>query len=145
MNKKQNIKETIPFLKISDMEISLEFYIKGLGFEILHSWTPDGKIQWCQLKRGAGSLMLQKGKNMKPNKETSSRKENLGISIYFICQDALKIYEELVENGIDATEPFVSNNMWLTIINDPDGYEINFESATDVSEETRLSEWKEKK
>jgi lactoylglutathione lyase len=32
--------------------------------------------------------------------------------------------------------------MWVTVINDPDGYTLDFESPTDVPEDTKLSEWK---
>jgi lactoylglutathione lyase len=31
--------------------------------------------------------------------------------------------------------------MWYTIVSDPDGYKLDFESATDVPEDTKLSEW----
>ena len=30
--------------------------------------------------------------------------------------------------------------MWVTELQDPDGYRLLFESATDVAEETKLSE-----
>jgi hypothetical protein len=31
--------------------------------------------------------------------------------------------------------------MWVTPLSDPDGYKIEFESPTNVPEETKLSEW----
>jgi len=30
--------------------------------------------------------------------------------------------------------------MWVTVLRDPDGFELDFESATDVPEDTTLSE-----
>lgn len=139
----QNINETVPFFMVSNMEKSLEFYVKGLGFQIQYRWIPKGKIEWCKLKREVGSLMLQEHKNMDTGFIKGGGKVGLGASIYFICEDAIKIYKEIISNGLSASEPFVSNNMWLTSIKDPDGYGINFESITDVPEETKYSEWSE--
>lgn len=45
-----------------------------------------------------------------------------------------------MSRGIEASEPQVGNNMWVTGLTDPDGYRLFFESATDVPEETKLSE-----
>jgi hypothetical protein len=59
-----------------------------------------------------------------------------GVSINFICKDALAIYHEAKSRGIDASTPFVGNAMWVTMIRDPDGYKLDFESSTDVPEET---------
>ncbi len=30
--------------------------------------------------------------------------------------------------------------MWVTAVSDPDGYKLDFESVTDVPEDTKLSE-----
>ena len=64
----------------------------------------------------------------------------IGVSIYFICEDALAIYREVTSRGIKAERPFVGNGMWVTSMSDPDGYKIFFESTTDVPEETVYSE-----
>jgi hypothetical protein len=63
-----------------------------------------------------------------------------GISICFMCDDAVGYYRELLARGIAASEPFVGNNMWVTDVTDPDGYKLFFESATNVPEDTKLSE-----
>ncbi len=64
-----------------------------------------------------------------------------GISICFQCKDALALYDEFKLKGIEMNEPFVGNNMWVVCVNDPDGYRLDFESATDVPEETKYSDW----
>lgn len=138
---KQNIKQTIPFLAVSNMEDSLRFYVEGLGFEITHKWIPDKKIEWCALRREGALLMLQEFRKTGTDAWVPEGKAGIGVSIFFICEDALIIYRELVAKGISASEPFVSNNMWLTSLKDPDGYSIEFESGTDVPEETKYSEW----
>ena len=67
-------------------------------------------------------------------------KVGLGVSIMFICNDALEIYREVTARGIEASTPFVGNGMWVTSLRDPDGYRVDFESYTDVPEETVHSE-----
>ena len=63
-----------------------------------------------------------------------------GVSICFICEDALAFYREVRSRGIQASRPFVGNGMWVTSLSDPDGYRIDFESYTDAPEETEFSE-----
>jgi hypothetical protein len=62
-----------------------------------------------------------------------------GVSICFICADALAIYREVTARGVQASTPFVGNGMWVTGLSDPDGYQLYFESTTDVSEGTVYS------
>jgi len=57
----------------------------------------------------------------------------------FQCQDAIALYREFHSREIDAKEPFVGNSMWVTVLSDPDGYRLDFESLTDVAEETKLA------
>jgi hypothetical protein len=57
-----------------------------------------------------------------------------------MCQDALEFYREVSSRGIQAGRPFVGNGLWVTGLSDPDGYQLCFESPTDVAEETEYSE-----
>ena len=71
-------------------------------------------------------------------------KTGVGVSICFMCNDSLALYKEFLQNNLAPQEPFVGNKLWVVQLYDPDGYTINFESPTDVSEETKYSEWIEK-
>jgi len=64
-----------------------------------------------------------------------------GVSLSFQCEDALALYREFRTSGLEPSEPFVGNSMWVTSLSDPDGYRVEFESPTDVPEETKLSEF----
>ena len=130
-----NVKEAIPFLMVLSMEKSLKFYLEVLGFELKSKWEPNGKIEWCLLRLGNASIMLQEYRT------PPGEKLGVGVSVYFICTDALEIYNGLIARKINVQEPFVGNNMWVVSLKDPDGYDINFESLTDIPEETTYSEW----
>jgi len=133
-----NVKQVVPFLRVSEMERSVRFYIDGLGFTMKHEWVPEGKLLWCWLTRGGASLMLQEF--LKEGPSAPQGKLGEGVSLCFQCEDALALYREFRSRGIEAAEPFVGNSMWVTVLNDPDGYKLDFESMTDVPEDTKLSE-----
>jgi lactoylglutathione lyase len=133
-----NVKEAVPFFRVLDMGKSLRFYKDVLGFEIKMSWEPNGKIEWCWLRLGNASLMLQEYRDNAP-----AVKRGVGVSIYFICEDALKIYKQALLHGVSIAEPFVGNNLWVVELRDPDDYLILFESATDVAEGTKYANWRQ--
>jgi len=129
-----NVQQAVPFFMVSNIEASVRYYVNGLGFEMKNSWTPEGKLQWCWLENGGAGLMLQELRV--PPKGIVGE----GVSICFTCNDALAIYREVTARGIEAAKPFVGNGMWVTSLRDPDGYRLDFESRTDVPEETVFSE-----
>ena len=138
-----NVRQAVPFFGVTSMDASLRFYVDGLGFVMTRKWTPDGdgKIRWCWLEHGTAALMLQEfRKDHHPNSGRPEGSLGTGVSVYFICKDALAIYHQAKARGLEAQRPFVGNGMWVTSLRDPDGYRIEFESYTDVPEETVYSE-----
>lgn len=135
-----NLKQAIPFFGVTDIERSLRFYVDGLGFEMTKSWKPEGRLRWCWLQRGEAAVMLQEfqtdGNGLLEPKGTLGK----GVSINFLCDDALELYREFTSRSIAMKRPFVGNAMWVISVEDPDGYNLFFESPTDVPEE---SEWTE--
>jgi len=136
-----NLTQVVPFLGITDMERSLHFYLDGLGFTLKNKWEPEGRIRWCWLTRGGASLMLQE---FVKDGHGGQRPEGVlgqGVNLCFQCEDALALYREFRSRGLEPSEPFVGNNMWVTSLRDPDGYRVEFESVTDAPEEMKLSEF----
>jgi lactoylglutathione lyase len=137
-----NVQQAVPFFRVSNMETSLRFYVNGLGFEMTKKWTPDGdgRVWWCWLELGNAALMLQELRKEGPNASKVEGKVGVGVSICFQCKDALALYKDFTSRKIGAKRPFVGNGMWVTSVQDPDGYKLEFESLTDVPEETVYSE-----
>jgi lactoylglutathione lyase len=131
-----NVRQAVPFFMVTDIAASLRFYVDGLDFKMTNQWINEGKLEWCSLERGGASLMLQEyRKEFLP-----AEKLGVGVSVCFVCDDAIALYREFTSRGIPAGKPFVGNSMWVTSLTDPDGYRIDFESYTDVPEETDYSE-----
>ena len=133
-----NVKEAVPFLAVSNMAASIRYYVNGLGFTIEQQWVDKGKLRWCWLQQGGAGLMLQEFATTGHDSWVPSGKVGEGVTIYFICADAIAIYDAITTRQIDAKEPVVSNGMWSTTLVDPDGYRLAFESETAVPEGTKL-------
>lgn len=135
-----NVKQAVPFFAVSNIEDSIRYYVDGLGFELTSHWIDDGKLRWCWLQHGDAALMLQEYRTKGHGAWVPSGKLGEGVTICFMCEDALAIYRAVKSRGIQTSRPFVGNGMWVTSLSDRDGYRIDFESLTDVPEETVLSE-----
>ena len=134
-----NVRKAVPFFMVEDMAASLRFYVEGLGFRMTNSWRPESpdKVSWCSLEIGSAALMLQEF--WRRGKETGRPKGDLGlgVSVCFMCTDALAIRRETLARRLAPSRtPFVGNNLWVVSYVDPDGYRIDFESPTDVAEDT---------
>jgi lactoylglutathione lyase len=129
-----NVQQAVPFFMVNDIQASLRFYVDGLGFTKTMEWTPDGKLEWCSLDLGSAAVMLQEFRAA----YVPTDKLGVGVSICFVCKDAVALYREFKARGIEAKRPFVGNRMWVTSVVDPDGYKLDFESPTDAPEESEL-------
>lgn len=137
---KANVKQAVPFFLVSNIEASVRYYVDGLGFEKTKEWIDESKLRWCWLEHGDAAMMLQEFWNEGQQANVPTEKLGVGVSVCFICEDALAIYHEVKSRGIHTAQPFVGNGMWVVSLTDPDGYRIDFESYTDVPEETEYAE-----
>jgi predicted lactoylglutathione lyase len=135
-----NVQQAVPFFWVHDIEASLRFYIDGLGFKKTTEWVDDGKLRWCWLELGGAAVMLQEFWQSGQHRNVTTDKLGAGVSINFICNDALALYKEFKARGVVSRKPFVGNRMWVTHVADPDGYNLYFESLTDAPEESEFAE-----
>jgi lactoylglutathione lyase len=117
-----DVKQSVPFFGVTNMEASLKFYVDGLGF---------------RMKHGDAAIMLQEFWPGRRPTETLGT----GVHVCFMCEDALALYREFKSRGLQTRKrPFVGNCLWVVPVTDPDGYLIEFESPTDAPEESELEE-----
>ena len=135
-----NVRQAVPFFWVADIQRSLRFYVEGLGARKTREWLDKGRLRWCWLEIGDAALMLQEFWSEGHHRNLPDAPVGIGVSINFICADALHFYREVAARGIEAKTPFVGNGMWVTGITDPDGYSLFFESPASAPEETVFSE-----
>ena len=133
-----NVKQAVPFFGVRDIEASLRFYVEGLGFTMTKHWSPEGPVRWCWLEIGEAAVMLQEFWKDGHHAGAPEGPLGQGVSVCFMCSDAIAIYRAAIERGLAASRPFVGNGLWVTSVTDPDGYRLEFESPTDAEEETTL-------
>src|SRR5438105_7208181 len=121
-----NVKQAVPFFRVSNMEVSIHYYVDGLGFKMTNKWIDEGKLRWWWLQLDGVALMLQEFRKEGHNSWVPKENVGEGVSICFLCEDALAIYRDVISRGIKASRPFVGNHMWVTSLSDPDGYRIEF-------------------
>lgn len=135
-----NVRQAVPFFQVKDIEASLRFYVDGLGFKITRRWVPEGRIRWCWLELDHVAVMLQEyWRDGRPGGWPAGPLGQ-GVSICFLCADAIALYHASLARGLEPSRPFVGNNLWVTSLIDPDGYRLEFESPTDVPEDTVYSD-----
>src|SRR5882672_4891637 len=86
------VQQLVPLLMVTSMDVSLQFYVDGLGFRVTNEWTPEGKIRWCWLEHGTAALMLQEWGPTDKRRTELEGKVGAGVGFNFICQDAVAFY-----------------------------------------------------
>jgi lactoylglutathione lyase len=137
MKVEANVKQVAPFLWVRDMQASVRFYVDGLGFKVTKDWkTDDHVLRWCWLEIGDAALMLQEFWKEGPDSNLPQGPMGVGVCIHFQCRDALALYREFRSRRVEAKTPVVGNGLWVVSLEDPDGYQLAFESPTDAPEDT---------
>jgi lactoylglutathione lyase len=132
LSKTPNLTQAVPFFMVTSIQESVRFYVDGFGFKMTHEWTLEGTLQWCWLQQDGAALMLQEYLKVEKNGRppySPQGKLGEGVSICFMCDDAIAMYHRAVERGLKAKRPFVGNGLWVTSLAGPDGYKIDFESG----------------
>jgi PhnB protein len=137
-----------PGIKVKDMQCSLEFYTKILGFIILDKLIcTDGKIAHALVGIVSPALSLSPIDSVctpQAKKELAENKLGVGVRFHFGMTGARTLDEyftELKSKGIKiVNEP--KNEFWggrIFTVEDPDGYTLSFsEHVQDVSPEARV-------
>jgi catechol 2,3-dioxygenase-like lactoylglutathione lyase family enzyme len=101
---RKQIENTIPVLGVSDLERSIEFYRRVLGFEI--EWNA-GHI--CSVGRDGNSIMLRSEQELEPG-------------TVWIGIDDDSMFDAIMKSGAEVLEP-PANRHWAyeMTIADPDG------------------------
>lgn len=116
-----NIKKMSPQFLVKDIEQSIEFYIKKLGFEL--DFFYDGF--YAGIVKDGHSIHLKSGQ---PNKEErENKKENNHPDIVFGVEAADALHDELVNKNVEIIRPLCDQPYGREFyISDPDGYILAF-------------------
>jgi uncharacterized glyoxalase superfamily protein PhnB len=138
-----------PCIKVRDMQKSLDFYTKVLGFMTMDKLTrKNGKIAHASVGMDSPAIMFSPIDSVRTPQTKLDMKENklgVGVRFHFTMTGTRKLDEycsELKGKGIKIMkEP--KTEFWgdrTFMVEDPDGYALTFsEHVQDVSPEARVN------
>jgi uncharacterized glyoxalase superfamily protein PhnB len=120
-----------PLLEVYDMHRSVAFYRDVLGFEVLHTYEPDGHLYWAMLKLGGAVVMLNaRYEDDDPTRPTQPPRvrAHADMTLYFDCPDVDTAYAHLRDQGLTVNPPEVAHyGMKQLYLDDPDGFKLCFQ------------------
>jgi uncharacterized glyoxalase superfamily protein PhnB len=132
-SKTAHIRQLSPLLAVQDIERSIEFYRDRLGFAVVGQADSEGKVFLCHLERDGASLMLQQAED---EEDGPAQGRGLGVTFYFVCDDASTMYTELTSRGLKLDMPRVAYyGMNQLFVPEPNGYALCFENPVSASSE----------
>jgi glyoxylase I family protein len=123
----------IPLFEVFDMACSVAFYREVIGFDVVRTWAPEGRLYWAMLKLGGATIMLN---GRYEDDDRPGRQDALCVAahadteLYFACDDVDRVYEHLRDNGCSVGKPAMTSygmkQVWIT---DPDGFRLCFQQS----------------
>ncbi len=119
------IKKMSPQLLVADIEHSIEFYTKKLGFDVDFRYEDF----YAGISKDGCSIHLKSGK---PSiEERQNKRNNEDLDIVFSVDSIETLYEELLNRAVEFIQPLrhmpYGKEFYVT---DPDGYIISFLEET---------------
>nr|WP_199157041.1 VOC family protein [Pedobacter sp. ASV2] len=110
-------------LQVRDLDISKDFYINKLGFEISVS-SPEACV--FSYKQGEASFAIRK-----PLANLEGKELGVGISLWFAINGTIEdLQHQLTKNKVQLMGPVTATPFGkILIAKDPDGYNITFLQA----------------
>ena len=115
------IKKMSPQLLVADIDRSIEFYTKKLGFDVDFRYEDF----YAGIIKDNYSIHLKSGK---PSiEERESKRENIDLDIIFSVEGVEDLYEELMNKSVEIVQPLCDRPYGKEFyIADPDGYILAF-------------------
>ena len=115
------IKKMSPQILVTDIDRSIEFYTKKLGFELEFRYEDF----YAGIIKNNCSINLKCGK---PTiEERKSKRENEDVDIVFSVEGVEDLYEEFVNRSVEIIQPLCDRPYGREFyIADPDGYILAF-------------------
>ena len=120
-NTQSKIKKMSPQFLVSDIEHSIGFYIKKLGFDIEFRYEDF----YAGIIKDGCSIHLKSGKLLIAQRKSKRDKEDLDI--IFSVEGVEELYEDFLNKSVEIIQPLCDRPYGKEFyIADPDGYIIAF-------------------
>ncbi len=94
-----SLKKLTPNIMVEDVNNTIEFYQKLLGFEVLVTVPEEGQFAWAMLKRDTVEIMFQSRTSLGEEIPALQQREIGGsLTFYIEVEDVEELYEHLKGN-----------------------------------------------
>jgi len=115
------IKKMSPQFLVTDIDRSIEFYTKKLGFDIDFRYEDF----YAGIIKDGFSIHLKSGNPS--TEERRNKRENEDLDIVFLVEGVTDLYNEFLNKSIDIVQPLCDRPYGKEFyIADPDGYILAF-------------------
>ncbi|MBV9259529.1 MAG: VOC family protein [Ktedonobacteraceae bacterium] len=91
-----SLKKLTPNIMVEDVNRTIEFYKKTLGFELLASVPEEGQFVWAMMKRGKVEMMFQARTSLEDEIPALKQKEIGGaLTFYMEVEGIEELYNQL--------------------------------------------------
>jgi len=139
--------ESVPYLRVRDMERSLRFYHEGLGFKVTRQLNDTGGPFWARLEKDGTALTISnRPSRFLPHRHDEHHAEHeddedehfheigaahdaeLNFVTFLYVEDVDAAYAELKERGVATIDTPANTALGLRwfLVRDPDGYYYTF-------------------
>jgi uncharacterized glyoxalase superfamily protein PhnB len=112
----------IPMLETRDLEATIEYYTRTLGFDLDATWPSEGPLTWCRVVAGDVALMF-----MVPDDDAPPSDPTITGQLYCYPPDVDALWAEL-RGKVEVVSPIADwdHGMREFQIRDCNGYVLRF-------------------
>ena len=118
----------IPMLNVSNIEASLDFYQKALGFNVVSDPAAVSEWRWATIRSGNTELMLSESRQQPVESKIDDPHQNTDwpAIFYFYPDDVVTLYSHVIAQGYEPTPLKVTHyGMREFSLIDPDGHVLS--------------------
>ncbi len=112
-------------LNVSDIEQSLDFYSRALGFALISDPSAVRSSRWATVRSGNAELMLSEFRHAAIAQKTGNprRDRDCSVVFYFYPDDVVALYAHVIASGFEPSPLEVTGyGMREFSLADPDGH-----------------------
>ncbi len=128
------LQQLIPMLNVADIDTSLDFYRRALGFEIVSDPSVVSEWRWATIRSGATELMLSETESPPSLANGIDPHANTAwpVIFYFYPDNVSELHAGVVAAGFSPTNVIVTiYGMREFSLQDPDGHMLSFGEDAD--------------